>query len=51
MNKTSQPHRIRCAWCGRDLGPAPLGCWADTDGICEDCDERLREEAGLQESE
>jgi len=44
-------YRTYCAECGRDLGPAPAGCWWDTDEICAACDRRLREEAGLKESE
>jgi len=47
---TSGHYRTYCAECGRDLGPAPAGCWWDTDEICAACDRRLREQAGLQEA-
>ena len=40
-------YRAYCAWCGADIGPAPTGCWWDTHGICEDCEEQLRKRAGL----
>ena len=34
-----------CAWCKRDLGPAP-GCEADSHGTCAPCAEKARGEAG-----
>lgn len=37
--------RMICAWCKRDLGPAP-GCEADSHGICAPCAEKARGEAG-----
>ncbi len=41
MTPTSTTHRSICAWCNRDLGPAPAGCTADTHGICPACNDKF----------
>ena len=44
-------YRTYCAECERDLGPAPVDCWWDIVIVCELCDAKLREQAGLTTKE
>jgi len=39
--------RLRCAWCGKDLGETETYDGSDSHGICKKCAAKMMAQAGL----
>ena len=36
-----QRFRVKCAWCGKDLGPAKPGVTDDNHSVCKECERKV----------